>query len=48
MIVLRAEIVLCGVHPEIAESIVHERMHLNDVHHFATMQEGVAALLRHD
>lgn len=41
-----AEIVLCGVRPDIAESIVHERMHLNGVRHFATMQEGVAALLR--
>lgn len=44
-----ARIALCGVRPEIAESIVHERLALRDVQHFATMQEGVAALLRqHD
>ncbi len=40
-----AQIALCGVRPDIAESIVHERMHLNGVRLFATMQEGVAALL---
>lgn len=44
-----AQIVLCGVRPEIAESIVHEQLMLHDVQYFATMQEGVAALLRqHD
>jgi hypothetical protein len=48
MIVLRAEIVLCGARPDIAASIVRERMRLNGARHFATMQEGVAALLRHD
>lgn len=41
-----AQIALCGVRPDIAESIVHERMHLNGVRLFATMQEGVAAALR--
>ncbi len=41
-----ARIALCGVRPEIAESIVHERLAQRDVQHFATMQEGVAALLR--
>jgi len=40
-----ARIALCGVRPDIAESIVHERLALHDVRHFATMQEGVAALL---
>jgi rsbT co-antagonist protein RsbR len=40
-----ARIALCGVRPDIAESIVHERLALHDVQHFATMQEGVAALL---
>jgi len=40
-----ARIALCGVRPDIAESIVHERMDLNGVPRFATMQEGVAALL---
>ncbi len=43
-----AQIALCGVRPDIAESIVHERIHLNGVRHFATMQEGVAALLHPD
>lgn len=42
-----AQIALCGVRPDIAESIVHERMHLNGVRLFATMQEGVAAMLGH-
>jgi anti-anti-sigma regulatory factor/PAS domain-containing protein len=42
-----AQIALCGVRPDIAESIVHERMHLNGVRLFATMQEGVATLLHH-
>lgn len=41
-----AQIALCGVRPDIAESIVHERMPLNGVRLFATMQEGVAAMLR--
>ena len=40
-----AQIALCGVRPDIAESIVHERTDLNGVPRFATMQEGVAALL---
>ncbi len=40
-----ARIALCGVRPDIAESIVHERMDLNGVPRFATMQEGVAVLL---
>ncbi len=40
-----ARIALCGVRPDIAESIVHEQLALHDVRHFATMQEGVAALL---
>ncbi|GIV99974.1 STAS domain-containing protein [Roseiflexus sp.] len=43
-----AHIALCGIRPDIAESIVHERMHLNSVRLFATMQEGVAALLGHN
>ncbi|PMP75756.1 MAG: histidine kinase, partial [Roseiflexus castenholzii] len=43
-----AQIALCGVRPDIAESIVHERMRLNGVRLFATMQEGVAALLGHN
>ncbi|MCS6839222.1 MAG: STAS domain-containing protein [Roseiflexus sp.] len=40
-----AQIALCGVRPDIAESIVHEHTYLKGVHHFATMQEGVAAVL---
>jgi len=40
-----AQIALCGVRPDIAESIVHERLALRGVQHFATMQEGVASLL---
>jgi rsbT co-antagonist protein RsbR len=40
-----AQIVLCGVRPDIAESIVRERLEIHGIQYFATMQEGVAALL---
>ncbi|MBO9333313.1 MAG: STAS domain-containing protein [Roseiflexus sp.] len=40
-----AQIVLCGVRPDIAESIVRERLEIPGIQYFATMQEGVATLL---
>ena len=40
-----AQLALCGVRPDLAESIVHEQLDLRCVRVFASLQEGVAALL---
>lgn len=40
-----AQLALCGVRPDLAESIVHEHLNLHGVRIFANLQEGIAALL---
>lgn len=41
-----ARVALCGVRPDLAESILHEQIDLRDVHIFSTLQTGVRQMNR--